>query len=357
MTSSSTFAPDWASPPGDTIVDMLNERKLPQAELAHLLGRSEEDIRGLIEGRISITIGLARQLEQVLGASVAFWMTRDLNYRQATARLHAIDEVWLSEFPLRDMVSFGWLKKALSPAQEMTSCLQFFGVSSINEWRLRYTDLQNRIAFKASPSIDSRPAAVAAWLRQGELEAGQIDCTSWNAVRFGELIGELRTLTRTKDPHQFIPTLQHTCAQAGVTVVIVRAPTGCRASGATRFLAPDKALLQLSFRYLSDDHFWFAFFHEAGHLLLHGDHSLFLEGLNEPSSRLEEEANIFAANSLIRPEMQPQLRNLGSDARGIIRFARDVGVSPGVVVGQMQHLGLLRHRQMNSLKRRFTWGD
>jgi hypothetical protein len=33
---------------------------------------------------------------------------------------------------------------------------------------------------------------------------------------------------------------------------------------------PDKALLQISLRYKMDDHFWFSFFHEAAHILLHG---------------------------------------------------------------------------------------
>ena len=35
------------------------------------------------------------------------------------------------------------------------------------------------------------------------------------------------------------------------------------------------------------------------------------------------------------------------------RLARRVGVSAGVVVGQMQNRGLLRHEQMNFLKTRY----
>ena len=43
--------------------------------------------------------------------------------------------------------------------------------------------------------------------------------------------------------------------------------------------------------------FWFTFFHEAGNLLLHGKHSLFLEGANMVSTKQEEEANGFAADT------------------------------------------------------------
>src|ERR1035438_3986498 len=46
------------------------------------------------------------------------------------------------------------------------------------------------------------------------------------------------------------------------------------------------------------DHFWFTFFHECGHIILHGKKEGFLEGRGA-STREEEEANDFAANHLI----------------------------------------------------------
>jgi Zn-dependent peptidase ImmA (M78 family) len=140
-------------------------------------------------------------------------------------------------------------------------------------------------------------------------------------------------------------------------VVVVRAPGGCRASGATRFLTKDKALLLLSFRYLTDDHFWFTFFHEAGHLLLHGERGFFLEGVDMPSTIEEDEANEFAANTLVPSEFQPTLLSLRADAHKVIRFAMKIGVSPGIIVGQLQHLGKIRQNQLNSLKRRFEWSE
>ncbi|MFX9089566.1 ImmA/IrrE family metallo-endopeptidase, partial [Acinetobacter baumannii] len=36
-------------------------------------------------------------------------------------------------------------------------------------------------------------------------------------------------------------------------------------------LTPEKAMVLLSFRHLSDDHFWFTLFHEFAHLLLHNN--------------------------------------------------------------------------------------
>jgi hypothetical protein len=209
---------------------------------------------------------------------------------------------------------------------------------------------------------------VAAWLRQGEIEAEDLSCDVWNPSAFQAVLGKLRQLTRQKDPNVFVPQLQQACASAGVAVVVARAPSGCRASGAVRFLSEEKTLLQLSFRYLTDDHFWFTFFHEAGHLLLHkdriaflqavrGDYQGLLEGADSLSDEEEEEANRFAAEHLVPRRFQESLAQVRLATAPIIRLASVLGISPGIVVGQLQHMGRLRPNQFNSLKRRYRWQD
>jgi hypothetical protein len=212
-------------------------------------------------------------------------------------------------------------------------------------------------AFRTSTAFESRPAAVAAWLRQGEIESDAIHCHAWNAPRFQASLSIIRSLTREKNPSHFVPELQKICASNGVAVAIVRAPNGCRASGATRFLSAEKAILQLSFRYLSDDQFWFTFFHEAGHLLLHGKRGFFLEGMGTPESKEEQEANEFAARTLVPPDFQYTMLGIPINTHSIIKFARKIGVSPGIVVGQLQHYKRIKHSQLNGLKRRFVWDD
>jgi len=136
---------------------------------------------------------------------------------------------------------------------------------------------------------------------------------------------------------------------------------GCRSSGAARFISPGKAVLQLSFRFLTDDHFWFTFFHEAGHLLLHlqgqmfREDELFLECDDTAQSKDETEANSFAQRMLIPDEYHNDLLSLPRDARAIMRFARRIGVSRGIVVGQLQHAGKIRRSHMNALKARYVW--
>jgi len=337
--------------------DILGEKGLSVGEFAEHIGKTLERTRDLLQGRATITIRTARALETVLGGSVEFWISRDYQYREHVARVHAADQEWLNELPLGDMIKFGWLQPAPRPPEELEACLRFFGVVSVGAWRHAYDDLATLVAFRTSPSFDSRPAAVAAWIRKAEIEAAKIECAPWSARRFRDSLPDIRRLTLERDPSNFLPALQRICSASGVAAVIVRAPSGCRASGATRFVSSGKALLLLSFRYLSDDQFWFTFFHEAGHLLLHGAESTFLEGLDGDSSNQESEANEFAERVLIPSEFERALLTVPSDMRAIVRFANKIGVSPGIVVGQLQHHGRVRRNHFNGLKRRFQWSN
>lgn len=353
------FTPDWVSPPGDTIADALDERGISLVSFAKAAGYTRRQVGALIRGEATITPDTARVLTSTLGGSIEFWISRESQYRGDVRRIEeqsaSENEDWLKELPLKDMIRFGWLEPRLSERDRAAACLQFFGTPNVATWRKLHRDVVEQAAYRTSPSFESTPAAVAAWLRRGEIEAQAIDCSRWDSKRFNKTLPELRALSRKKDPQVFLPELMQRCGECGVAVAVVRSPTGCRASGATRFLSPTKALLLLSFRYLSDDHFWFTFFHEAAHLILHSSNNLFLEGDHQVSTHEEQEANQFAAEVLIPPEFNRAFRQLTADHREIIRFARRVGVSPGIVVGQLQHIGRLRRNQLNPLKRRFVW--
>jgi plasmid maintenance system antidote protein VapI len=359
MIDSSGFIPDWASPPGETVADMLEERRVTAEQFARRVGRTLGQVKELLEGRAPLTNQIAQKLALILDVPATFWIVREAQYRQDLARIQGkvrdeVAEQWLAELPVADMINFGWLPKVKTAADKLAACFRFFDIADMGEWAEAHQRALEFSAFRTSPSFDSQQGAVSAWLRQGEIMSTGIACLPWDRKRFEQAIPSILPLTRKKDPSRFIPELTRVCAECGVAVVLVRAPTGCRASGATRFLSPTKALLLLSFRYLSDDHFWFTFFHEAGHLLLHSESALFLEGVNV-SSKQEDEANEFAATTLIPAEFSADLLSLRADPNEVIKFSQRVGVSPGIVVGQLQHQRRIKHSQLNSLKRRFQW--
>jgi Zn-dependent peptidase ImmA (M78 family) len=149
------------------------------------------------------------------------------------------------------------------------------------------------------------------------------------------------------------------CAEAGVAVVFVPELPGTGICGATRWLMPTKALVQLSLRYKTDDQLWFTFFHEAGHILLHGKRQFFLDLEIDPKSGEEPEnqANSFAADILVNPAEWRQFVAHKSYRKkvGIQAFAKKVGVAPGIIVGRLQHEKLLPFAYCNGLKRHLEW--
>jgi HTH-type transcriptional regulator / antitoxin HigA len=358
MTEYNTFEPGWVSPPGETITDLLAEHDLSPAAFAERIGQSPDYTAALLRGQVEITASIARQLSEVLGGSARFWIKREAQYRADVARFRSnLDadtaKSFIGQLPVNDMVQFGWLPPVQNVTDKAAACLQFFGVPSVEAWRDSYAEV--RAAYRTSSTFENDPAAVAAWLRQGELEAANIELEPWNPEKFRATLPTIRALTRQSDPAVFVPELQRLCAACGVAIVIAKAPKKCRASGAVRILPRGRRLILLSFRYLTDDHFWFTFFHEAAHLFLHDTEALLLEGIGAISEKEEREANEFAKDTLVPPDRRAEMLKLPLDSRVVMRFAKDIGIGRGIVVGQLQHAGRFTQQQLNRLKQRYKW--
>ncbi|HEX5341174.1 MAG TPA: helix-turn-helix domain-containing protein [Duganella sp.] len=87
MTESTAFTPDWVSPPGDTILDLIEERNWTRQQLADYLGYSVRHVNQLVKGNVALSENVAIRLTTVLGASVEFWLTREAQYRKQAALL------------------------------------------------------------------------------------------------------------------------------------------------------------------------------------------------------------------------------------------------------------------------------
>jgi len=352
-----TFQPNWISVPGDTIIDLLKEKKISVEAFADQAGFTVNFVKSLINGVGDITADIAGTLSKTLGASVDFWLRREFQYREDLIRLSKVSEAsWFSLLPIKDMVKFGWLKAENS--KNVQALLNYFGVRSINEWHFKYQAEMAQVSFRTSTKHKQQPGAVAAWLRQGEIQTESLVCKDWNAKLFKQSLTEIKKLTRIKDPGEFLPKLIEICAECGVALAIERTPEGCPASGVTKFLTPKRALIMLSFRYLTDDQFWFTFFHEAGHLLLHGKDCVFVEEMSKGRliSEEEKEANDFAAEQLVPAEMRQAMMFVSVyNTKKIIGFAASVGVSAGIIIGQLQHEGKIPHNKFNYYKRRYSW--
>lgn len=352
------YRPRTVSPPGRTLADMLEELQISQRELAERMGRPPKTINEIVKGKTAIVSDTALQLERVLGTPADFWLRREARYREFLARRE--DEgrlkgftTWLKELPIRDMAKFGWIAPGANKAQTVGVCLRYFGVASVDAWRARYPLMA--AAFRASKRVRPSPGAIAAWLRRGEIEAARQSCGPANTGELRKALRDLRALTLVAEPASFVPELQRACARYGVAVVFIPAPKGCPVSGATRWLSSEKAVVQLSLRHKSNDHLWFTFFHEMAHIILHGKRLVFLEGDGGDNPALEGEADAFARDLLIPPEAAARLREVSRSTAAVERYARELGIAPGIVVGRLQNERIIDWSHMNELKIFYNW--
>ena len=85
-TTKNSYSPDWVSPPGETLADILKERKITKSELAQRMGLPKKTINQLIKGKAEITTRIAYKMELALWIpSARFWIERERLYRESLA--------------------------------------------------------------------------------------------------------------------------------------------------------------------------------------------------------------------------------------------------------------------------------
>jgi len=186
----------------------------------------------------------------------------------------------------------------------------------------------------------------------GEILAGKVKTQNFSEKELKETIPAFRELTKQAGD-DFVPQLTELCAMRGVALVIVPHLPGTYAHGATKWLHPGKAMLQLSTRYQYADIFWFSLFHELGHILLHSKKNTFIETGEKTDE--EAEADRFASECLIPGT---KYRNFVAKNRvtreSIKKFANEISIDPGIVVGRLHHDGKIARGDFKDLQRKLV---
>lgn len=361
-----SFTPDWVSPPGDTILDLMEEKDWNQVELANRLGFSTKHLNQLIKGKVALTYDTAQKLERVLGSTSSFWMNRESKFRQHVARLHAEQNYanwtdWLQELPVNELKQLGAIDNLriidANKPKLVELLLSFFGVASPDEWKNYYGSMSP--SFRKTKENQADNGAISAWLRLGEIEAEKISAPKYSKPKFESAVKKIRELT-VQEPNEFGPVLSEYCLDAGVKLVLVKPITKSHVSGVARWLNGHSPIIQLSLYGKSNDKFWFTFFHEAAHILLHSEEKsdIFLDNTEFKSQdEQEQEANAWASNMLIPDEYKYEL--VGLRARDeILEFSQKLNIHPGIVVGRLQHESQINYGSaLNKLKARFEIGE
>ena len=353
-----TFQPDYAAPPGWLLEEHLEVQGISHAEFARRCGRSAKLISEIIAGKAPVEPKTAIQFEKVLGLNASIWLGIEAEYqlrkaREAEAEVLEREAAWYRRFPVDELVARHCIKKPANDADGAGKLLAYFGVASVDAWHQQFGAAN--VAYRHSSTFQSTNEALATWLRLGELVAERQDCAHYDETRFRAALKEIGALT-TEPPKVFLPEMRRLCNEAGAAFVVVKGLKKTALSGAARWVSPRKAVIQLSLRHMSDDHLWFSFFHEAAHLLLHSKKDVFVEGNGGDGTDFEDEANAWASNFLVpRRRWQAFIAQNPQSKAAVLAFARQQGIASGIIVGILQHEGVIPWSNLNGLKRHFEW--
>lgn len=334
------------SKPGDTILETLEFLKMSQAQLAERIGKTPSKINDLISGKEPITVSTALQLETVLGIEAQFWLNREMNYREKLSRLDQEDALeecidWLKQQPLKELKQLGYIKTKNVGAAMVGECLKFYGVATPVQWESIYVDEYATTSFRKSKAHSAALGSLAAWLRIGEIDLRKRDLPVYNKDAFKDALIKAKSLVRAH-PEDFAQRLQGLCFEAGVALIYTVCLPNAPLSGATRWIS-GTPLIQLTDRYKSNDQFWFTFFHEAGHLLLHGKKEVFIEDFegSEINDVKEKEADEFAVKSLLPENFLRELPDHQITEQDVRSLARKLDTHPAIIVGRLQYLRIV----------------
>lgn len=366
MTNSMThaFTPDFASPPGHLIQEYLEELGISARELARRCGRSGKLMAEITAGKAPIEPETALQLERVLDVPAAIWINMEAAYQLHRAWVienEALESCykWANSFPLKDLAERKYIARPQAKSEQVRELLKFFGVGSVKACEDRMAELL-AVHFRTSEKFTNDTLSLAAWIRIGERRAAEAEALDYDRDAFLGALKDIRDLT-TVTLDKAMPEIEKKCAAAGVIFVLEKPLPKMRASGVSRWLSPRRALIQQSLRHKSDDHFWFTFFHECAHILLHSRKEVFIDMVKGPGSadpRQEAEANAWAADFLVPVEkMRAFVSTFGGSEAEVRQFANSLGIAPGIIVGQLQHSRVIGFSKLNGLRQFYEWTD
>lgn len=335
-----------AIPPGETIKEQLEDRRMTQKELASRMDMTEKHICKLLNGDVQLTSDVAMRLEMVLGIPASFWNNLEAIYRERLERVKAENEMdadieEVKKFPYNEIAKLGWVPKATRSEDKVFNLRKFFEVIRLG-LLFSVPGIVPGIAYRRQSITEKTNYASMVWAQKAKLEARNIQVESINLKKLRSHIPQIREITHfpIKEAQKQLTEQLKSC---GIAFVVLPHIDGAFLHGAT-FYDRNKIVLGLTFRGKDADRFWFSFFHELAHILLgHID--------RDALESDEKDANEFAEQTLIPTDaFEKFVANPIFNSKRIQDFAKTINILPGIVVGRLQKENYIKFNQLNGLK-------
>jgi HTH-type transcriptional regulator/antitoxin HigA len=336
--------------PGQLIEHLLAERGWTKRTLAIVIGKSDAAVNKILSGRQSLDADTALLLEEVFQISAETFLALQRDFDLAVARAssrpdpgRALRAQLFGGLPIAEMAKRGWLGDVnLRNFPEVEAALAgFFNASSVDE-------IQVLPHAARKTMVDTEPTlAQLAWLYRARSMAAEMVVPSYSREKLDTAISQLKALRVSPENVRQVPRLLEA---AGVRFVIVETLPGAKIDGACFWLSSNSPVVAMSMRHDRNDNFWFVLRHELEHVRLgHGKGEACLDaelqgeraGIGSSVPEEERRANEAASDFCVPQDQMAAFVERKAplfSERDMIGFARSIGVHPGLVAGQLQHV-------------------
>lgn len=359
-TAKDTWTPNWATHPGEHLEEYIETRGWSQAEFARIADLTPKLVSTIIAGKNPITPETAIKLERVLDVRAQVWLNLQMNWDLYQARVGEENKAaspaahsWLENFPISDLRKRGVLPATKDESALVDGMLAFLGIGSPDSFDAKFASLA--VQHRQTQAYVSSRYSIYSWLKLGENKARALNIPGFDVTRFQKAVETIRGLTTVRQDI-FLSQMQLLCRSAGVALIFERPLPNTCIFGSARWLDGTRPVIQMSLRMKKNDHFWWTFFHEAAHILLHRGYN-FMDDETGGGEGLEKEANQWAEDHLVGTARFAEFRRvMPRFSENIVQeFAKEVRIHPGIVVGMLQHARALPPGHLNKLKEDIEW--
>lgn len=336
--------------PGQLIEALLEERGWTQSVLAIVIGADKTLVNKLVRDKRPVTADISIVLGEVFDVSPEEFLDRQRDFELATARFKArpdpdrINRAHLfGGLPVAEMIKRGWLlaNDIHDVVEVERELMRFFDAKSVDE-----IEILPHAAKKTQVNMGAT-ATQLAWLYRVKQIAKEMLVPKYSASAARGAIAKLQGLLVAPEAARKAPRI---LAECGIRFVIVQTLPSAKIDGACFWLDEQSPVIGMTLRHDRIDNFWFVLRHELEHVLQkHGQTSIALDAELEgdaagtgPSVPEDERVANLAAVSFCVPPREMKMfvarKSPYFAERDVLAFARMVGVHPGLVAGQIQHL-------------------
>lgn len=350
---------DFIIHPGETILEVLEEKQMSQEELAIRTGFSPKHVSEVVNGKKGISPSFAKSLEYVFGMPTSFWINLQGIYDREILEYKEQEEIDENEVAivksLKQLIKYAENLEIMTKTKDVIS--QIIELRTIcNVKNLTYINnlVTSQVAFRKSHTIETNVYVLYVWIRICELIAQKNNIE--NEYCEENLKNSINNIKKCMflEINEALKELNRIFTECGIVFQVVKNFAGAPVQGFIK-KNDNKIVLSMTIRRAFADEFWFTLFHEIGHLL-NGDivSTQFID-FSDAKSDMESKANEFAKKALINEEdYEIFIKENNLTERSIIKFAKEQEVQPYIVVGRIQK-EKNDFRFCHNLKIRYKW--